>query len=400
MPRHTTIVATLLVSLLVVPLSAGAAEDGDVEVIPDGSYVGSVSVSGAFDFTHSAGGGLDLTIMPSWAGPADLTVADADVTGTWSMEGPVTITGELGAVAGSVQGQQPFQASGDIRGTVPTAAQDGAFELVGTGELGAGELVLEGLGRSAPLDGTTFSVQTQLRNAVLTCTTFFGDFGFTSERSIQGGTVTESYTSFLFLERSPVQDGVAVALADLARDLDAEIARLRNSPIGSWTEGDAAIDIWAYFARAADIAAGRVLPVLCQEHLDEYMEYAAGLALAAMEALVERAEEVLATTGTIDPTSRLIRYLTSTTWAVVGGGLRSTPVGAAALARMRSFVNEVFAAAVEDPAANRDVLRWVAGQAAPLGWSPLSADGRQYDALEVHDACYGGGAAECARLFE
>lgn len=314
--RRTAVVALVAAGMMIALLGPVHAQESDslpdpFEPVPrdeavvslpidDGTYSGTVGLSGAFWMSES---GVTMIWRGSASGPLELTVADGEMSGIWSTDGsaeinahglPFAVTGvNTWTMNGTVYGSDPYHMEGSGSGT--TSVSGGGASSQGTYSIPTA---------SAPLQGV-----------MQVCGQVIGNWDQAIDASFEGVPVEHSIRSYF-----------AVFSTDYETDFEAEVEQLLDQATGvqqrlSDEEPTVLLGELAVLLAEAEDLLGRLdqQPDACPPD-PSFMRIITQVIQDAMHALLDRwsGEE---------PDYFQIRALQS----LVGVGLRAGAIGAGAV---------------------------------------------------------------------
>lgn len=346
----------------------------------DGTYTGTISISGSFGFGIDQGGATGrITWSGSGSGPATLVIEEGSASGDWAMSGSGTIDGVFSSAAGdiTIDGvQDVLEGRGSFTGT------GGAYRLVGTSNSSVtASVTVPGIGTRSSTQTSTDPVDAPLHDLLFTCNHLVGRYDHDVKQDLDAIGFDESIVGAITLVREPHSDETEEALRDLTATLGEALGEIHH-PDPIFRMG--AVGSLAQVVRgAAEVAQTLREPNPCPASGQHYLELAADIARQATEALL-----AVQAAGEFDvPTSVLFDAVV----AMTATGLAGTPEGQALMDAVQEIIEGRWTDMGADPGAEGDrdpEIVEIVVMSALMFWDLPLADGSR---VPANDLLGGGG---------
>lgn len=363
----TVIVATALTSTAVAQVAGPTVDDG--------TYTGTISVSGSFGFGIEQDGVTGrITWAGSGAGPASLVIEEGSASGDWSMSGSGTIDGVFTSAAGDIT----FDGVQDVlEGRGSFTGNGGAYRMVGTSDSRVTVSVsVPGIGTRSSTQASTDPVEAPLHDLLFTCNHLVGRYDHDVRQELDAIGFDESIVGAVTLVREPHSDATDEALQDLATTLGGALGEIHH-PDPVFRMG-AVGSLARVIQGAAEVAQTLREPTPCPASGQHYLELAADIARQATEALLDVQAD-----GELDvPTSVLFDAVI----AMTATGLAGTSEGQALMEAVQDIIEQRWIDKGADPgtegARDPEIVEIVV-MSATMFWDLPLADGTRVPANDL-----------------
>lgn len=376
--RAGTRVAVVVVMVAMAATSTAAAQVAG-PTMDDGTYTGTISVSGSFGFgiEQDATTGR-ITWSGSGSGPATLVIEEGRASGDWAMSGSGTIDGVFSGPAGdiTIDGVQDV-----LEGRGSFTGAGGAYRLVGTSDSRVtASVTVPGLGTQSSTQTSSDPVDAPLHDLLFACNHLVGRYDHDVKQDLDAIGFDESLVGAITLVREPHSDETEQALQDLTATLGEALRDIHSSDWLAQLEGVGRLA--EVIQGAAEVAQTLNEPSPCPASDQHYLELAADIARQATEALL-----AVQAAGELDvPTSVLFDAVI----AMAATGLAGTPEGQALMDSVQAIIEQRWTELGADPGRDGDrdpEIVEIVVMSATMFWELPLADGSR---MPAHDLLGGG----------